>query len=316
MGLADLLKVGLGRGGATGLYSGWLLRAFWRIVRGSRQTAAGPFRRWLLTGFGPAFIVLELVLWVLLPIVGFALCYWPAMASGGFRSGGEVVTGGFLEALYFSAYAFTTLGLGPLTPAEAGPRLLAVAESAVGFAVFTLAITYLLGVYGALRRRDAFAMECWHLSGRTSRGAELLARLPGGQADSPEASRVLGRLLGGICELHESHHTHPLLHHFRRRQAFYGMSAVVLLALELVDAGRGQGGDAGESWRASASAGACRDAAEHLVSDLGPRLLGAAAPASGAYALAEALRIQMGFAAASPTGEALSPNQTPVHRSD
>jgi hypothetical protein len=73
------------------------------------------------------------------------------------RPGRSPVGGGSgpVAALYVSAYAATTLGVGDIYATTPVLRLLITLEAGLGFALFSIPITYVLSVYNALLRATA-----------------------------------------------------------------------------------------------------------------------------------------------------------------
>lgn len=123
---------------------------------------------WALTGklggraralSGPLSMVLVIGLWATGLVVGWALVYWPAL-PGSFvfaaplRAGAQA---GFVDALYFSGVTQATLGFGDITPREGLLRLLAPLQATIGFALFTVGVTWVLSVYPALQRQRTAA---------------------------------------------------------------------------------------------------------------------------------------------------------------
>ncbi len=220
-GLADLYGTVLYPRTGVNLISARLAQALWmmfrRIARGGRRIRAG-----VLSHAGPVIVIADVLVWVMGPLVGFALIVWPAL--------GEEITNplgstsvGFADALYYSGATISTLGYGDVVPTTAGYRLLAVAEACLGFSILTLSVTYLLSVYSALQRRNIFALALHHRSGGADSPAELLARLiPGGDARS--AGDRLAELSRSLHDLYESHHLYPVLHYFRFKRDFYAMA--------------------------------------------------------------------------------------------
>lgn len=64
---------------------------------------------------------------------------------------------GLLDALYYSWVTESTLGFGDIAPARGLLRLLAPLQATVGFALFTMVVTWVLSVYPALQRQRSAA---------------------------------------------------------------------------------------------------------------------------------------------------------------
>lgn len=86
--------------------------------------------------YGPASLLLLLLLWALTLVLGFAMLYWalgPALDDPQGRAD-------FGTALYMSGTTLFTLGLGDVTPEAPLTRALTVLETGVGFAFLALII--------------------------------------------------------------------------------------------------------------------------------------------------------------------------------
>lgn len=108
---------------------------------------------------GALSMVLVIALWVAASVVGFALIYWPALPAG-FIFASQLdahAQDGFIDALYFSWVTQATLGFGDVAPREGVLRVLAPLQATIGFALFTVAVSWVLSVYPALQRRRAAA---------------------------------------------------------------------------------------------------------------------------------------------------------------
>ena len=127
----------------------------------------GQRRRNLLSYSGPVLITVTLSVWFLLLVLGWAMIYQPALGTAIRASSGPTDTG-WATAVYYSGFNLTTLGVGDVAANTGAYRLLTVAEAAVGFAFFSMVITYFLSVYSSLTSRNAFAQGLHHLTGKTA----------------------------------------------------------------------------------------------------------------------------------------------------
>lgn len=181
---------------------------------------------------GPILLIAIVLVWVLLLLFGFALVVWPALGFEIQASQGSTPTT-FQAAVYYSGYCLTTLGMGDLAPKTGLYQLLAFVESAIGFSVFTLTITYLLAVYGALTHRNIFALSLHHSSAKTANAAELIARL-GACGNFDNSRQDLSQMATNALTLLESHHAYPVLHYFRFHENYYALSRITLLVMDTV----------------------------------------------------------------------------------
>lgn len=226
--LADVFLTVLHPRADAGVLSPTFNRMVWAGFRDVSRLF-GRRRESMLCYAGPVLLAATAMLWVLLLIVGFALIYWPAL--------GTLITAephtptDFVTALYYSGACLTTLGFGDLLPQNGIFRLLAVFEAGVGLSVLTLALTYLLSIYTALIRRNAFALELDFASGGSGDAADMLVRLAGG--DGVKVTKDEFAMMGReLLHLLQSHHSFPAIHYFRRREVAYATARVALLTLD------------------------------------------------------------------------------------
>lgn len=206
-----------------------LSRGMWRLFQLAARTV--PSRRGRLLSYsGPVLVAMNVALWVLLLAVGFAFIVWPVLGSAIQAAHGSTPRG-FATALYYSGYAFTTLGTGDLVAKTALYRLLMVVESATGFATITLILTYFLSVYNALTHRNTFALSLHYCAAGTGDAAELVALLGPGGDFSGSKQDICGL---GTCLLNvlEEHRSYPILRYFRLRQPYTSLPRLFLVTLD------------------------------------------------------------------------------------
>jgi hypothetical protein len=123
---------------------------------------------WALTGklgerarsvAGPLSVVLVIAFWIGGLIVGFSLIYWPSLPEGFIYASGlePEAEDDYLDALYYSWVTQSTLGYGDIAPEQGAFRILGPVQATLGFALFTLFVTWVLSVYPALHRQRAAA---------------------------------------------------------------------------------------------------------------------------------------------------------------
>ena len=161
--------------------------------------------------------------------VGYALVTWPALGEGVTATGDRETPTDFFSALYYAGFDLTTLGTGDLVPRTAPFRVLTAASAAVGFSLITLALTYVMSVYGALNRRNAAALALHQRTGDTGDAANLLAGLLSGPPAF--AARDLAALAGDLARLFEAHRSYPVLFYFRPPELRYATPRVLFVSL-------------------------------------------------------------------------------------
>lgn len=207
-----------------------LNRTLWRVARGVAFKLSRSRRHRLLNIVGPLLQPLFIILLIALLVLGFALIYYPRMPSN-FTIHAEAANEPFMASLYFSGITLTTVGYGDIVPHTSGMRLTALFESASGFALISLAITYLITVYGALERKRAVAISFYH---QAEEGANVAAfiihHFVAGRFYSLETT--LRMATRDLQELLESHVEHPVIHYFHPIEVYKSLPRVLFLALE------------------------------------------------------------------------------------
>lgn len=145
--LVDIFHT-LANPGRQGFLSKLVHTAAWRMTRRSAWS-------------GPVAMLAVIGIWGLFAVLGWALIYWPHMPEGfSFPSGSPAAQDpAFLDALYVSLVTISTLGFGDVFPATGWLRVVNPLEAIFGFALLTVAISWVLQVYPALSRRRALALR-------------------------------------------------------------------------------------------------------------------------------------------------------------
>ncbi|MBW3533817.1 MAG: potassium channel family protein [Gemmatimonadetes bacterium] len=204
--------------------------ALWHLFRLLGRMTGGRRRRNVLSYGGPVIIAATMAVWFLLLAVGWAMIYKPALGTAIVSTSG-LTDRSWSTALYYSGFALTTLGMGDVV-ARAGPyRLLTVVESALGFATFSMVITYFLSVYSSLTSRNAFAQALHQRTGNTDDAAELVARLADG-GDLPQAREQMRSTADFLRSIYQTHRFYPVLQYFHYRDSFYALPRILLTSLD------------------------------------------------------------------------------------
>lgn len=189
-----------------------LYRHLWRGWRGAVRRLGGHDQRRLLALAGPFLLPLTTVVWSLALIAAFTLVYLPLSEALDDTSSGT--SSPLVIALYFSGYSATTLGVGDVYATSSVLRLLSVTEAAMGFAVFTVSITYLLSVFNALHRATSLALEITrYLHARHDDALETFAALLAERQDE-ELSQWLAQVGSGLAETAQAQEQYPALEYF------------------------------------------------------------------------------------------------------
>ena len=197
--------------------------AFRQISRWSKSDS-------LLSYCGSVILVFVAIFWIALFIIGFALIFWPVLGDEIVASQGKTPTD-FGTAVYYSGFNFTTLGVGDLVPKSTVCRLVTILEAGMGFATFTVTLTYLLSVLNALTQRNVFALSLHHRMGGKANAARLLQGW-GLNSESNNAETDITNIARDLFQLLESHHSYPILHYFRFREPKYSLARMTYIAMD------------------------------------------------------------------------------------
>jgi hypothetical protein len=183
----------------------------WTLWSGiASRIPGGKRREAFLSFFGPLSLLGLFFVWVCGLIFGFALVNYSA--STAVQTIERPVN--FLTYLYMSGTTLFTLGYGDVTPTGHFGRVLAVAESGLGFAFLAVIISYLPGISQAFSKREVTISLLDARAGSPPSAAEVLARLA--RVGNIE---ILNSFLieweAWSAELLESHLSFPVLSFFR-----------------------------------------------------------------------------------------------------
>jgi hypothetical protein len=185
--------------------STWML---WSSI--ARKMPPGNRREYYLSYYGPASLIILLVLWAVALFFGFALLQWglsdPLLAPEKQLS--------FWTYLYMSGTTFVTLGYGDVTPITELGRLLAIVEAGLGFGFLALIIGYVPIIYQAFSRREINISLLDARAGSPSSATELLRR-SFRDRKIDELIQFMREWERWCAELLESHLSYPVLTYYR-----------------------------------------------------------------------------------------------------
>ncbi len=226
----DVYSTILDARGRAGPISEALNRNLWRIWRFVGLRFSRQRRHKWLNQVGPLLLPILIVVYILLLITAFALIYYPHL-SVSFYFAHEIEGVTFFESFYYSGVTLTTVGYGDITPRSVSMRAVTMVEGASGLAVISLAVTYLITIYGALERRRIVALSVYHPAGQGADVAGLISyhfvngRFQGLEAMLRDAAR-------DVQELLESHVEHPIIHYFHPLEVYKSFPRILFLLLE------------------------------------------------------------------------------------
>lgn len=192
-----------------------LFNAVWLITRplSKRRRSFG------LSLAAPLMVPVTISVWILLVSSGYALIYYAGMDTNSFSFSSSSLEPSFLEALYLSGTAISTLGFGDVTPLTAAYQLLAISEALIGFGILTLAITYVLGIYGVLQQLGILSAGLYHQAQDTSEPLDILIpHFPDGEHRGLETH--LMALHRELVEIYEGIRRYPIVYYYHSRRAY------------------------------------------------------------------------------------------------
>ena len=166
--------------------------------------------------YGPASLILLLVVWAALLEIGFALVFF-AMGSPFNDVTGHIATSGldqFKTDLYVSGTTLFTLGLGDILPKVVSARAMIITEAGVGLGFVALVIGYVPVLYGAFSKREVSIALLDGRAGSPPTAGELLRR-HGFDGGDEAIVVLLAEWERWAAELLESHVSYPILCYYR-----------------------------------------------------------------------------------------------------
>jgi hypothetical protein len=196
------------------------------VVRGFRLATSGmtEYRRRdrILTGEASAIIIAQLVGWLAVSFVGYALLFWP------------FVSGGVTSA--FAAAGSSLFTLGFAVPSGGAPKVIVCIAAATGLVIISLQIAYLPTLYSAFNRRETEVALLNARSGVPSWGPELLARthyaLGSGVSTLDTLPELYSRWERWAADVAESHSTYLPLVRFRSPRPLSSWVTALLAMLD------------------------------------------------------------------------------------
>jgi hypothetical protein len=218
-------------------YTRFFYRNTWTVWRAvALCLPPGRLREAFLSTFGPLSLLALFITWVIGLIVGFALLQWSLGTALHTTPEDQRDFGSYL---YLSGTTFFTLGYGDVTPVGPLGRVLAVAESGLGFGFLALIIGYLPVLFQAFSRREVTISLLDARAGSPPSAAQFLLRLA--QACNITAvDAFLAEWERWAAELLESHLSFPVLSYYRSQhdnQSWLAALTAVLDSCALIIAG-------------------------------------------------------------------------------
>ncbi|HET7478370.1 MAG TPA: potassium channel family protein [Rubrobacteraceae bacterium] len=202
-----------------GFLSSRLYNRLFHVVSFVTRPLPGRYRALGLSLAAPLMVPVTIFVWILLVSSGYALIYYAGMDAHTFYFSNSSLEPSLLEAFYLSGTAISTLGFGDVTPLSAFYQLLTVSEALIGFGILTLAITYVLGVYGVLQQLGILAAGLYHQAQDTSEPLDILIpHFPNGEHRGLETH--LMAVHRELVEIYEGIRRYPIVYYYHSRRAY------------------------------------------------------------------------------------------------
>jgi hypothetical protein len=159
--------------------------------------------------YGPLGLLVDLALWIVGLMVGYACLQW---AGGSHLL--ATSTADFGQDFFFSAASLVSSGTGTLSAHSTFARVIQIIDAASGFAVLTIVIGYLPALYQAFSQRESTVSQLDARAGSPPTAGRLIVRSTehGGWS---RLNDYLSEWETWAAELMETHLSYPVLAYFR-----------------------------------------------------------------------------------------------------
>jgi hypothetical protein len=189
--------------------SRYVRRLLWAASRGLARRTRHPRRREALLGsFGPAIVLVELAIWLLLLILGYGLIVNALAAQI------RPHPAGLVTSMYVAGTSLFTIGFGDYVGTTALARLVSLIAAATGLGVLALVITFLFSLYGAFQRREVTVVTLEASAGAPPSGVTLLETYAAAGIVQ-ELPALFRQWQEAAAEILDSHLAYPVLAYFR-----------------------------------------------------------------------------------------------------
>lgn len=184
----------------------------------ARRACHNPkLREQVYSFYGPASLLLLLVVWAVLLVTGFGLLFYGQGTPLADPLAPPGTTGQLHQLrsdIYLSGTTLFTLGLGDIQPRSVAARTLIVMEAGTGLGFVALVIGYLPVLYGEFSHREVSVALLDGRAGSPPTSAELMRRhaFPGGQE---ALALLLAEWERWSAEVLETHVSYPILCYYR-----------------------------------------------------------------------------------------------------
>src|ERR687894_296030 len=202
-----------------GFLSSRLYKGLFASMRLLTRPLPPKFRALGLSTAAPLMIPVSITVWIALVLTGYAFVYYVGMSSQSFNFSSPGLEPSLGEALYVSGTAISTLGFGDVTPADGLYQTLTVSEALIGFGILTLAVSYVVGIYGVVQRLGVLGAGLLHQASDTAEPLSILAsHFPGGEPRGIDPH--VNSHHRSLVELYEGIRRYPIVYYYHSRRAY------------------------------------------------------------------------------------------------
>lgn len=187
----------------TRRHNSWMRRLILRL--------AGRRHR-ILSMTGPIVLVTSVLVWAVIPWIGWVLLF--SSDPGSLVHAHSGARADLADRIYFTGYTMFTMGNGDFTPTRSFWEIATSWASLNGLFMLTLAVTYLLAIIEAVVAKRSFASQVWTL-GHTAE--EFILNTWNGRG-FPAVELQIVSLMEQLQLVTEQHHAYPMLHFYHEAQ--------------------------------------------------------------------------------------------------
>jgi len=189
--------------------SRYTIRSLWAVCRWlARRTTNSRRGEALLGSFGPAIVLVFLLIWLVLLVLGYGLLV--NAFAGQFRPHPTDLS----TSIYVAGTSLFTIGFGDYVGTTSVSRVLMLVAAATGLGVLALVVTFLFSLYGAFQRREVAVVTLEASAGAPPSGVTLLETYAGAGIVQ-ELPALFQRWQSAAAEILDSHLAYPVLAYFR-----------------------------------------------------------------------------------------------------
>lgn len=244
--LLDLFLTVLYARAGAGFISDQVARTTWALVYGLSK-AFSRRRAIVLSLSGSMIVVFLIMAWASILTTGSALIMHPYLGSSVRSDDKSNTKTDFWTALYAGGSSMSLVGSSDYSAKTTSFRMVYLFNSLVGMSVMSLALTYVMQIYGALQQRNTYGLSLEHMSGGTGDAAVLIGGIGPNNEFSAGYSN-LGEMADATSGVREAHDFYPVLFYFRFPEARYSASRTTLIALDTVSLIRAAIPDGKNGW--------------------------------------------------------------------